>query len=158
MIFKIKELQHTIKSSNSQSNINQSNNPITKMLSSAPSLITSAPAMAVLLINPSSCLQVWMFYVLERWVVYMSTIGVFQQYVNNVQQTITQMALFAIAHERELLQGLDIILTAVRVGFMILAGYEMFRVSLELKQKQKQKSFSLNHFNRSREFKKQKQE
>jgi len=146
MIFKIKELQHTIKSSNYK----------LKMLSSAPSLITSAPAMAVLLINPSSCFHVWMFYVLERWVVYMSTIGVFQQYVYKVQQIITQMALFAIAHERELLQGLDVILTAVRVGFMILAGYEMFRISME--QKQKQKSFSLNYSHRSGEYRKQKQE
>ena len=112
--------------------------------------------MAVLLINPSSYLHVWMFYVLERWVVYMSTIGVVQQFVYRAQQTISKIALFAIAHERELLQGLDIILTCVRVGFMVLAGYEMLRVSME--HKQKQKSFSLNISNRSGEFQKQKQE
>ena len=126
------------------------------MLSSAPSLITSAPAMAVLLINPSSLFQTWMFYVLERLFVYLGTYGIVQQYAYHVKQIITQIASFAIAHERELVRGLDVVLTCIRVGFMILAGYEMFRVSME--QKQKQKSFSLNYSHRSGEYRKQKQE
>jgi hypothetical protein len=124
------------------------------MLSSAPSLITSAPAMAVLLINPSSLFQTWMFYVLERLFVYLGTYGIVQQYAYHVQQTITQVASFAIAHERELLHGLDMLLIVVRTGLMVLMGYEMFCISME----QKRKSFSLNNSHRSGEFKKQKQE
>lgn len=99
-------------------------------------LIQSTPAVVALMVSPQSWLHIWMFYVLERWFVYMGMFGVIQQLAQTFNHSVMQATQFVLTHQIVLLQWLDVTLVIIRCGMMVAMGYEMVRTSMEWKQKQ----------------------